>query len=247
MDRITDALFAEVRPSVILNTPVTAIRREGEGVRIEHRGGATRADYCVCTLPAPLLAKVANDFSPAKRSAIKAVRHLNSAKVAFEAPRFWERDDDVYGGLAWTDRLNENVIYPSHGFGSDRGVVVGAYVAGWTRRDTPESFVAKPIAEQIRISRESLEALHPGRGRLLESPLAINWGQVPWSEGVGATGDDFGERKRSAKYSELHRPEGPIVFAGEHLSYLGLWQEGSALSAHEALKLVAAMAKAKAA
>lgn len=36
-------------------------------------------------------------------------------------------------------------------------------------------------------------------------------------------------------------------FAGEHLSYVGLWQEGSALSAHEALKLVAAMAKAKAA
>ena len=42
-------------------------------------------------------------------------------------------------------------------------------------------------------------------------------------------------------------PEGPIVFAGEHLSYQGLWQEGAALSAHEALKLVAAMAKSKAA
>jgi len=38
------------------------------------------------------------------------------------------------------------------------------------------------------------------------------------------------------------RPEGPIVFAGEHLSYLGLWQEGSAVSAHEALKLVQSMA-----
>jgi monoamine oxidase len=41
----------------------------------------------------------------------------------------------------------------------------------------------------------------------------------------------------------LLKPEGPIVFAGEHLSYQGLWQEGAALSAHEALKLVAAMAK----
>jgi monoamine oxidase len=42
------------------------------------------------------------------------------------------------------------------------------------------------------------------------------------------------------------KPEGPIVFAGEHLSYQGLWQEGAARSAHEALKLVAAMAKEKA-
>jgi monoamine oxidase len=245
MDRISDALYAEVRPSVRLNTPVTAIRRDGAGVRIEHGGGAVRADYSVCTLPANLLARVPSDFSPAKVTAIKAVQSLKSAKVAFEAPRFWEHDHHVYGGLAWTDRLNENVIYPSHGFGSERGVIVGAYVAGWTHDNTPESFVAKPISEQIRISRDSLEALHPGRGKLLESPLAINWGQVAWSEGVGAIGDDFGERRRGPKYLELLRPEGPIVFAGEHLSYLGLWQEGSALSAHEALKLVAAMAKAK--
>lgn len=247
MDRIAGALYAEVRPSVRLSTPVTAIRREGAGVRIEHGANATRADYCVCTLPANLLSRLPSDFGPGKRAALKAVPYLKSAKVAFEAPRFWERDDHVYGGLAWTDRLNENVIYPSHGFGAERGVVVGAYVAGWTHDHTPDSFVAKPIAEQIRISRDSIEALHPGRSRLLESPLAINWGQVPWSEGVGAFGEDFGERKRGPQYRELLRPEGPIVFAGEHLSYLGLWQEGSALSAHEALKLVAAMAKEKAA
>jgi monoamine oxidase len=42
-------------------------------------------------------------------------------------------------------------------------------------------------------------------------------------------------------YAELLKPEGPIVFAGEHLSYQGAWQEGAALSAHEALKLVQAM------
>ncbi len=247
MDRIAEALYAEVRPAVVLSTPVTAIRRDGEGVRIEHATGAVRADYCICTLPANLLARVPSDFAPAKVAALKGVAYLKSAKIAFEAPRFWERDEHIFGGLAWTDRLNENVIYPSHGFNSERGVLVGAYVAGWNHDDTPDSFVAKPIAEQIRISRDSIEALHPGRGRLLESPVAINWGQVAFSEGVGAIGDDFGERKRGAQYRELLRPEGPIVFAGEHLSYVGLWQEGSALSAHEALKLVAAMAKAKAA
>jgi monoamine oxidase len=44
----------------------------------------------------------------------------------------------------------------------------------------------------------------------------------------------------------LLKPEGPITFAGEHLSYVGLWQEGSALSAHEAVKLIQSMAKERA-
>jgi monoamine oxidase len=241
MDRIAHAIYETVRPSVRLGTPVTGIRREGSGVRIEHAGGVTRADYCVCTLPVPLLRKISTDFSPAKNAALKGVEYLKSAKVAFEAPRFWEREDYIFGGLAWTDRLNENVIYPSGALHSDRGVLVAAYVAGWNHNDNPEAFVAKPIAEQIRISRDSVEALHPGRSHLLRGPLAINWGQVPWSEGVGAIGRDFGERKRGPAYDELLKPEGPIVFAGEHLSYVGLWQEGSALSAHEALKLVHAM------
>ncbi len=247
MDRIAYALYQQVKPSVVLGTPVSAIRREGNKVRIEHKGGVTRADYCVCTLPAPILARIPSDFSPAKQAALRGVEYLKSAKVAFEAPRFWERDDHIYGGLAWTDRLNENVIYPSHGFHSSRGVIVGAYVAGWTHPDTPEAFTKLPIAEQIKISAGSIEALHPGKSMLLGSPVAINWGQVAYSEGVGAVGRDFGEDRRGPTYTELCRPEGPIIFAGEHLSYVGLWQEGAALSAHEALKLVQAMAASKAA
>jgi monoamine oxidase len=246
MDRIAHALFLAVQPNVKLGEPVTAIRRESGGVRIEHKSGATRADFAVVTLPAHLLERVPNDFSPAKKAALKGINYLKSAKVAFEAPRFWE-DDGVYGGLAWTDKLNENVIYPSNNFHSPRGVIVGAYVAGWTHNDTPDSFVKLPFAEQIRISAGSIEALHPGKSRLLEKPIAVNWGNIPYSEGVGALWDGGpGEGgRRTGAYLELLKPEGPIFFAGEHLSYVGLWQEGSALSAHEALKLLQAMAAAK--
>jgi len=247
MDRIADALYLEVKPNVRLNEPVTAIRREGGGVRIEHKSGVTRADYAMVTLPANLLERIPNDFSPAKKAALKNVNYLRSAKVAFEAPRFWE-EDGIYGGLAWTDKLNENVIYPSDGHHSSRGILVGAYVAGWTHNDTPEAFTKLPIAEQIRISRESVEALHPGKARLLERAVAVNWGQVPYSEGVGALWGNgpTDTARRTGAYLELLKPEGPITFAGEHLSYIGLWQEGSALSAHEALKLVRAMAAERA-
>jgi monoamine oxidase len=219
-------------------------------VRIEHGAGEAEADYCICTIPLPVLARIPSDFSPAKKAAIAGgPAYLHSVKLAFEAPRFWETDDNIFGGLAWTDKLNENVMYPSHGFGEARGVIVGAYCAGWTHNDTPDSFAALSHEQRIKISRDSLEALHPGRSHLLGKPVTVAWGLTPYSEGVGALwGDpDFGGNPdRGSVYAELLKPEGPIVFAGEHLSYQPTWQEGAATSAHEALKLVAAMAREKA-
>lgn len=249
MDRVAHALYEQVRPSVRLNTPVTAIRRSGNRVRIEHGAGSTEADYAVVTLPAHLLERIPNDFSPAKKAALKGVNYLPSVKVAFEAPRFWETDHQIYGGLAWTDRLNENVMYPSEDFHSPRGVLVGAYVAGWTNQDNPQRFASLSHEERFRIVRESIEALHPGKSRLLTNGVTVGWGLVPWSEGVGAlwAGGPGGAGPRGPQYAELLKPEGPIVFAGEHLSYVGLWQEGAALSAHDALKLVHAMAAEKSA
>jgi monoamine oxidase len=221
-------------------------------VRIEHGPGKqiTEADYCICTLPMPILQRTANDFSPAKKAAIAgATRSLRSVKLAFEAPRFWEQDDFIYGGLAWTDRMNENVIYPSDEFGAAKGVLVGAYCAGWTVQGNPDKFATLSHEERFRISRGSIEALHPGKSHLLRKGVTVAWGLTPFSEGVGLLwgGTPGNPARRGPEYLELLNPEGPIVFAGEHLSYQGTWQEGAAMSAHEALNLIAAMAKAKAA
>jgi monoamine oxidase len=245
MDRIAYAIFDQVKPRVRLRAPVTAIRRAGNRVRIEHGSTMTEADYCVCTLPLTILKRTENDFSAAKKAAIAgAPGYLHSVKVGMEAPRFWETDDSVYGGLAWTDRKNENVIYPSHDFNQPKGVLVGAYVAGWTNRDNPDAFAALSNEEQFRIVRESIEALHPGKSQLLSKPVTVRWGATPYSEGVTANwpGGPGGGADRPPLYQELLKPEGPIVFAGEHLSYQPAWQEGAALSAHEALKLLRSMA-----
>jgi monoamine oxidase len=248
MDRIANAFYEQVKALVRLNTPVTAIRRVDDRVRVEHARGAVVADHCVCTLPAALLARIPSDFSPAKRAALRGIDYQPSVKVAFEAPRFWESDDHIYGGLAWTDRPNEKVMYPSEGFNAERGVLVAAYASGSIYEDNARNFSAMSAEKRLRICRESVEALHPGRSRLLAKGVTVAWAQTPWSEGAGAIGGDWDRvDRRGSRYLELLKPEGPIVFAGEHLSYQGLWQEGAALSAHEALKLVAAMAKERAA
>ena len=243
MDRIAHALYEQVRPHVRLNSPVTAIRRQGTGVRIEHGPGrqAVEADYCVCTLPLNLLARIPNDFSPAKQAAIRDVPYLPSTKVAFEGPRFWE-EEGIYGGLGWTDQANENLLYPSGGWHSEKGVLVAAYVAGWTGGPHIQQFMAMSHEERFRLCREVVERMHPGKSRLLDKGVTVNWGLTPWSEGVGPVHQDWAANPRGERYTELLRPEGPIFFAGEHLSYVVFWQEGAALSAHEAMRLLASQA-----
>jgi monoamine oxidase len=250
MDRIAHAIYDQVKADVRLSAPVSRIRRAGQGVRVEYGPGqlATTADYCICTLPLPILQRIPSDFTTAKKAAIAAAPgYQHSVKVAFEAPRFWELDDDIYGGLAWTDRPNENVIYPSSGFNQPKGVLVPAYCAGWTRSNNPDAFAALSHEERFRICRDSIEALHPGKSRLLAKGVTVAWGLTPYSEGVSAMwpGGPINPGDRGPVYQELLKPEGPIVFAGEHLSYQPAWQEGAASSAHEALKLVTAMAKAR--
>ena len=253
MDRIAYAFYERVRPAVRLNSPITAIRRRDAGVRIEYGAGqqALDADYCICTLPLPLLNRVATDFSAAKQTAIRDnSAYLPSTKVGFESPRFWE-EEGIYGGLAWTDRANENIFYPSHGWLEDKGVLVTAYSSGWTGQNHPTEFAAMSHEDRFRVCRESVEALHPGKSHLLGRPVTVSWPLTQWSEGVGPIGPAFGNGPnggtRSAVYEELLRPEGPVIFAGEHLSYVPFWQEGAALSAQAAMRVLAEQAAARAA
>ena len=80
--------------------------------------------------------------------------------------------------------------------------------------------------------------MHPGQSGKLTLPVTVAWSLTPWSEGVGPNHPDWLANPRGERYNELLRPEGPIFFAGEHLSYVVFWQEGAALSAHEAMRLM---------
>lgn len=247
MDRIAHAIYGQVRDKVRLNSPITAIRRRGAGVRI-HYGPGERvidADYCLCTLPLTTLQRVANDFSTAKQAAIRDVPYVSAVKVAYQSPRFWEAEG-IYGGLGWTDQMNENLIYPSGGWHGDKGVLVTAYSAGWTAPTHGREFAALSHAERDRICRASVERFHPGHARELNRMVTVAWALTPWSEGVGPQSPDWNGNPRGARYAELMRPEGPIFFAGEHLSYVMFWQEGAALSAHEAMRMMTAQAAAQA-
>jgi monoamine oxidase len=144
MDRISYALYEQVKPAVKFEAVVKQLRKTPKGVKIVYADKAgeqtLEADYCICTIPLPVLAKIPSDFTPRVKQAIAAGEYHHGTKVAWESRRFWEQDDFQYGGLGWTDEANELVWYPSGGIGEKTGILVGAYSIGFSgptaRRNT---------------------------------------------------------------------------------------------------------------
>lgn len=240
MDRIAYALFEAVKPSVRLGATIKAIRRRPDGVRIVYAEGgrekALEADYCICTLPLPVLAKIPADFSPRTREAIAACHYGHGTKVAWRSRRFWEQDEFQFGGLGWTEEPSELVWYPSGGLTEPVGVLVGAYSIGFSGPANPPKFAALSFEDRFAMSRRVIEKFHPGRGGELSMPVTVSWGQTPFSLGVSA---EWRSEQRATDYAALCKPDERVYFAGEHMSYINAWQEGAALSAHEAIKLLA--------
>jgi monoamine oxidase len=251
MDRIAYGFAKKLEGIIEFNSPVTEIRKSGEGVRIHYKqGGAEKildADYCICALPLSIVKKIPNDFSPRIQSAIAATHYDSAYKVAWESPRFWETENNIYGGLAFLVNDPINVVwYPSWGIFSERGVVVSGYSV-----ENGTEFGALPsIAAKLAASRSAMEKLHPGFAHQMEKPMYMSWGQIEWNEGswVGrgrraafdATSDEF----YAGPYKEITQPDWPFIFAGDHTARVGAWQEGAVLSAHRAAELIGAHAKA---
>ena len=236
MDHIPMAFAAKLGPAIRLGCEVAAIRRVPQGVRIsyhdKHRGGARTidAEYCLVTIPLKVLSGIKADFSAPYRAAIAAVEYGNAVKIAWQAERFWERQDHIYGGISWVKGPSTLVWYPSGGLFSAKGIVLGAYAV----RDDADDLATRPLGDQFALTRAMIDELHPGHGKELEKPMAIAWSKVPYSLGIAARW----RPDQDQDYALLGQPDGPFYFAGEHLSHIGAWQEGAILSARRAINLI---------
>ena len=242
MDRIPRAFEARLGAVVRKSAPVTAIRRTGEGVRVEYLEGPYRkpaslaADYCIVTLPLSVLRTIESDFSPSYKSAIAQSVYHESVKVAWQSRRFWEQDFGIYGGISWVKGVTNMVWYPSGDLFSPKGVLIGAYASN----AIGEAMAGLPLAEQFALSRAMVEGLHPGYGRELEYPAAIAWKKIPFALGAAPL-----DAPSAVAFKVLSRPDGPFFFTGDYLSHLGNWQEASLSSAHRTLSLLDERRRAK--
>ena len=234
MDAIVRAFAERTGGLVQYECIVEQIRRQDNGVRIVYRGPdgaerAVRADYAICTIPAPVLKDIPNDFSPETQAAIESLEFVEAVKVAFQARRrFWEDDSAIYGGISWTDSDITQIWYPCNGYHQPKGVLVGAYI--WSS-NPGRRYSAMPAPERLRAAMEEGEPLHPGYAGEMECGISRAWLNVPFQNGGWP-------RSNPDAAAVLRRGDGPFHFAGDQVTALPGWQEGALLAAHAAAEAI---------
>lgn len=234
MDRIAMAFARQLGPVITTNAEVTHVGRRGDGVRIiytDKKHGtshAVDADICLSTIPLAVLSSIPSDFSPDVKRAISTPGSHMRQKIAFQAPRFWETDYDVLGGITYLKSPNAVIWHPSGGLLSPQGVLV---LYGGEAEISP-----KPLGEQATLARAAIGKVYPGHGDSLTRPVSVTWCNIPYSLGTGAV---F-ETDTQWAYDRLNKPDGPFFFAADYLTHINGWQEGAIQSAYYAIDGIAA-------
>jgi len=214
---------------------VTAIENSNDGVAIlyDDRGSERRfnADFCVCTIPMPIFKNLQTNLPARYMGAAQALPVQAAGKIGWQADRFWESKDQIYGGISWTTDDITQVWYPSSGFLSRKGVLTGAYMYG----EAADRFNAKPITERLHIARAHGDKLHPGFASAVEHGIAIGWNNMEFEQFAWA---NEGDPNFQANAEVLSTPQGRFHMAGDQITFWSGWQEGAILSAWETLKSI---------
>jgi len=241
MDRIPAAFAAQLEPVIRYGAVVTGLRQSDSGVTVTYKDGAgaaqsVTADYCICAMPLTIARTLDADFSPRVRELLDRVEYDSAYKIAWEAPRFWEKEQNIYGGISYLDQTVDLVWYPSARIFSDKGILIGGY-----NIENRSAFGQLPSMQaKLDASRRSIELLHPGHGKDLANPVYVSWGHIPYNLGSWIS---FGWGDASTM-ATLQLADRRVYFAGDHTSHLVGWQEGAALSAYRVINQLGARVEA---
>jgi monoamine oxidase len=237
MGRIGEAFGRELGDLIRYNARVTRIQQDGQGVTAwyedsRHPDGEreARADWCLCTIPLSVLGQIPMNVGTPMADAIAAVPYAASVKAGLQfRRRFWEEDEQIYGGMTYTDLPIMLIGYPSTGFFErGKGVLLGAYAWGAPAFELTALAPAERVAEVVRQGAR----IHPQYEREFENGVAVGWHRVPSAMGCFGV---WSEDAREKHYENLCRIDGRIALAGEHASWLPAWQEGAITSALDAI------------
>ena len=229
MDRLPAALAARLDNRITYRAAVREIRQSERGVRVVYadaQGQPRRveADYCISTIPLPVLTDIDKDLSPSVQSAIAAARYDGAGKIGLQFKRrFWEQDDEIYGGRSWTDQEVGQIVYPSHGLNTTKGVLVGYYLdfRGTMRERAP--------SEIQRLALEHGTRVHPQYATEFENAFSVTWARVPWNRGSWRSETSAAEKA----LAPLREPDGRVYFAGDYMTDMSSWMQGAFESARE--------------
>lgn len=243
MDRIIDAFVARLKRPVRTGTVVRGIQVAADGVQIQmvnKQGSAQlQADICFSCMPGHLVNGLEHNFPETYRKLLGAMRGVKLSKVGLQmGQRFWE-NDNIYGGISWSDRDLLQIWYPSQGTHGEKGILLGGYVFD---HHANERVANMSVTKRIEHALDMGEAIHPGRYRRhFEVGLSVAWHRYNHLLGCGSGFPEdpkegsFGVEAAEEKF-QLRRPIlGRYYMIGDQVSFLHGWQEGAIGTAHEAL------------
>lgn len=229
MDRLPAALATRLGNRITYRAAVREIRQNERGVRVIYADAQGRprrieADYCISTIPLPVLTGIDKDLSPPVQSAIAAARYDGAGKIGMQfRRRFWEQDDEIYGGRSWTDQEVGQIIYPSHGLTTTKGMLVGYYL------DFRGTMRQRPPSEIQRLAIEQGARVHPQYATEFENAFSVTWARVPWNRGSWRSETADAEKA----LAPLREPDGRVYFAGDYMTDMSSWMQGAFESARE--------------
>nr|WP_298376690.1 flavin monoamine oxidase family protein [uncultured Halomonas sp.] len=239
MEEIARGFAKEVGDMIEYRRKVTRIEQSDSGVTVHYidpdhpNNVMTRtADWCVCNIPLSILSQIPVDATPAMRQAIAAVPYASSTKTGLEFKRrFWEQDENIFGGVTYTDLPITTISYPAYDYFSDGpGVLLGAYTI-----DDATSYTMSAMSARERVAAAVAygKQIHPQYEEEFLSGVSWSWHRSPWSLGCYGL---WTEELRAAHYDTLCSIDNRLVLAGEHCSYIPAWMEGAILSGMDASK-----------
>jgi monoamine oxidase len=200
---------------------------------IERPGGrAHKAHFCVAAIPLTMLAALDADLPPAFVKVAASVPYAAAGKMGLQfRRRFWEEDDQIFGGASKTDMAIGQIVYPSSGYLGAKGVLVGYYLQGQAGRPIGD----KTPAERQALALEQGRRIHPQYDAEFETGFSVAWHRVTWNLGSWSN-------TTPATRQVLAEPQGRVYLAGDHLN-MNAWMQG----AFESGRLVASAIHARAA
>jgi len=245
MDMIWKGFLKHVGSLIAYRAEVTGLTLFDDGCDVEYldqfsgKKMKMHADYVLSNIPLPILQKIPANFSEKFGWAVNQGCFAATCKVGWQANnRFWETEDEIYGGISYIEAPITQIWYPSYQYFEPKGTLTGAY------NYPPQSvtFGRLSLTERLKDAKEQASRLHK---QFLDDAiipfdkgLSIAWQNVPHQRGGWAVWSSESKDHADA-YETLLAPDRRFHVLGDQVSTLPGWQEGAMMSAHHVVGQVA--------
>jgi monoamine oxidase len=222
------------RTRITFNADVQSVHQSDTGVKVVYANAKTgkkaelSADFVVICVPLSVLSGVDVNLSSGMMQAVRATTYSNSAKMGLAMRRrFWEEDDQIFGGHLYSNLPLGQFSYPSNDYFSKKGVLLGLYTNG-----AIGDLIDRPVTDRVEHVLTHASKVHPQMRQEFESAYAVWWRKVKYSQGGFAPGPSPERREQLARVDNRL-----LIGCAAAAPYSQPdWQEGAVAAAWQAVK-----------